>query len=102
MGKRLNILLVGVAAAALALAYAFVREARAEAAARAFCTGLMQGMPLAEVERRLAVDTAHDRVIDAPDGKLVIFTGLPPFSRYICHVEAAAGRVTAAHLGYLD
>ena len=84
------------------MAYFAVRERGAEQAAAAFCAEVKTGMAAAEIQRRLAANRAHDHVIDAPNGKLVIFTGVPPFSRHICRIDMAAGRVTGKHLEYLD
>lgn len=86
----------------LFLGYAAFEENTAARASAEFCAAIAVGMPIEALQRRLAADTAHDHAVDFPDGILIIFTGVPPFSRHICRVEMAAAHVTAKHLEYLD
>jgi hypothetical protein len=91
----------------LYLAYGMYQEPRAETKAKAFCASVKVGDatdPL--VERALAEGsepafTKWRQV--APDERqlMVIFVGLPPFSRHICDIRAAS-RVLHAQYRHLD
>ena len=88
--------------------YGLIREPRAEAAAHAFCDTVRLGESADAVLQRAEQSEAGRRMLrwfGQADGErtlLVMFVGLPPFSRHTCSVQAQGQRVTSARYVYLD
>jgi hypothetical protein len=111
--KALKILLGLVAVTVLWGAYVkFYKEPHAEAKAREFCASVKEGDPAdGLLERALAKGaepafakwhSLSDKYRTTDERELlVIFTGLPPFSRHICDIKATT-RVIEAHYVYMD
>lgn len=92
----------------LALAYIAHAESEAESRARDFCATVRPGDGtdgLAEKAWAAGADRRMTRWLKSPgaaDWLPVTFTGLFPYSRHLCSIEAAAKQVTKAEYGYLD
>jgi hypothetical protein len=111
--KALKIILGLVAAFFLWGAYIkFYKEPHAQAKAKDFCASMKVGDPVdGLVERALAEgsEPAFTKWVSLSDKYrttderqlIVIFTGLPPFSRHICDIKATT-RVIDAHYVYMD
>lgn len=92
------------------MAYGMYQEPRAEAKARSFCASVKVGdsaedlVPRALAEGSLATFTKWTPLaVRSPDERqlLVIFVGLPPFSRHVCEIRATS-HVLDAHYTHLD
>lgn len=107
---------LGVLVAIYALLIAYVglwKEPRARAAAKDFCASVKVGDSADGLEKR-ALDagaaSAFAKWVSLSDKyrttderqMLVIFTGLPPFSRHICALKANAHAIVDARYEYLD
>jgi hypothetical protein len=107
--KHLVKSLLGVALV-IAVFFGYVRwvEGSARRAAESFCASatvgsLAESLPERAIE--LGAERRYARWTDAVNGRsqmLAMFTGVPPFSRYICTVDAEHGRVVASNVGHLD
>jgi len=109
----LKVVLGFVAAIVLFVAYIeLYKEPHARATAKAFCASVHVGDSIdGLVERALAegAETVPTRWRPPLDSSrptdehllIAVFTGMPPFSRYICNVKATT-RVIDAQYYYLD
>ena len=89
---------IGIAIAAILVIVGGIQylEYRAESSAKAFCDAASVGTPIDKVaEAATGKGTDMLRRIHA-ESVTVGFTGLPPFSRHLCTVEAEGGKVTTA------
>lgn len=95
---------VGIVYAALG----YYREPIAREGAKAFCEGVRVGQsPTGLLEQALekGADEYQTRWREMVRGKRqlsAVFVGLPPFSRYICVVEAEGESVVSTRTLYLD
>lgn len=85
-----------------AVAVVLVVESEAERQATAFCARFKSGTPFAEVQQAAAGEgDARHRSIQAAE-VTVAYIGVPPFSRHMCIVSAAGGKVASARYVFLD
>ena len=111
MGEALKTLLLLVHKGAVLLlvifaiyvAYSLWAEPRAKAAAEAFCEATQLGESTESVMAR-ARAAEPDRLMSAgePNKVTVMFTGLPPYSRYFCDVDLYNGKVIDKAYYHLD
>jgi hypothetical protein len=78
------------------------REYQAESSAHAFCERFPAGSQLTDAAAAAA--TEGERVLRMIGEKEVRvgWVGIPPFSRYLCTIEAESGKVTKATTSHLD
>ena len=77
-------------------------ELSASSEAEVFCRNARVGAPLAPLaEAARSTGEKRLRIIKA-DEVQVGFTGIPPFSRYLCVIEAERGIVKSARVQRLD
>lgn len=92
---------------AIYVAYGFYAEAKAQREVRDFCQSVQTGEDPSAVLARAEAAGAQKRWLrwrEGADGErllLVMFIGLPPFSRHICEVRARQ-TVTGASTDHLD
>lgn len=100
--SKLTPIRIAIAAILIIIAGIYYLEYRAESSAKAFCDATSVGTPIDKVaEAAKGKGTDMLRRIQ-PESVTVGFTGLPPFSRHLCTVEAEGGKVTNARYLYLD
>ena len=77
-------------------------EVAARAGAQAFCDRAIPGSPASPLATDAA--TIGERLLRRISSERVQvgFTGIPPFSRYICTIEVLDGRVRGARVSHID
>lgn len=79
-------------------------EADAYVQAHTFCERFPPGSRLADAESaavRDVGDKSH-KLVRAPNKIMVLYMGVPPFSRHTCVLEANAGRVIRSQYVHFD
>jgi hypothetical protein len=95
-------LAAGIAVPACIVSGIWYLQFRAESQARAFCDTAKTGMPIGPVAAN-ARQTGERLLRRVEAEKVTVgFTGLPPYSRHFCTVEAQAGMITRASYSTLD
>ena len=89
---------------AVYLGYGLWREPRAKAAAEAFCAATAIGESTDALQKRAQ---AAEPFMLLPKGKvqnelMVMFMGMPPYSRHLCKVSLRDGKVVQKDYQYLD
>lgn len=77
-------------------------EVAAREGAQAFCGRALEGSPVAPLATD-AASTGERQLRRISSERVQIgFTGIPPFSRYICTIEVQDGRVRGARVSHID
>ena len=90
------------------LGYYGYRDNVAQDQASSFCTGVKPGDPTEGLIERALAAGSEKRLRWLPMNEekvellMVGFVGAPPFSRFICGIEARKGVVLNTRLGHLD
>ncbi len=92
---------------ALVACYGFFVERSAEKKSAAMCASIKLGQDPAPLRDLALADGANEfqsrwAKADGVDTLYITYVGLPPFSRYICVVQAKGGRVVSVREVYLD
>lgn len=96
---RLWILLIGVVALPASCVY---MEITARDKADEFCSGAVVGATLHSLTQE-AQNTGKKILRHISTERISVgFVGIPPFSRYICNINAQDGKITGATVSHID